>query len=326
MKILTKQELKNINLREVSIFLVFILIFIVFTILTPHFIKIDNLLNIIRQISLNGIMAMGMTLVIVVGEIDLSVGAIYGLTGIITGMLITAGWPIWLAVLVGLVSGAVAGAFNGLLVSYIKIPSFIATLGMMNVGKGIALLISSGLPVVVSSRTVDNPNLDSFLYIGQGKIWGYIPVMSVVLLIIVIISFILYNKSLLGFHLKAVGGNINTAKASGINASAVKLFAFAYTGLVCAIAGILNLAFITNVRADSGTGLELTVISSVIIGGTSLDGGKGTIIGTLIGILIIGILNNGLLLVGISPFWKVLVIGMVIIGAVAIDTILKRRK
>jgi len=323
---LQSKRFKKFNLREVSIFLVFVLIFIVFTILTPHFIKIENLLNIIRQISLNGIMAMGMTLVIVVGEIDLSVGAIYGLTGIVSGMLIVAGWPIWLAIILGLICGTAVGSFNGLLVSYIKIPSFIATLGMMNVGKGIALLISNGLPVVVSQRTVSNANLDSFFYMGQGKIFGYIPVMSLALIIVVFISYLIYNKSLLGFHLRAVGGNINTAIASGINASAVKLFAFAYTGFVCAIAGILNLAFITNVRADSGTGLELTVISSVIIGGTSLDGGKGTIIGTLIGILIIGILNNGLLLVGISPFWKVLVIGIVIIGAVAIDTVLKRKR
>lgn len=320
-----KFAFSRFDLRDVSIVLVFFLIFTVFAIISPFFLKIENLLNIIRQVSLNGIMAMGMTFVIVSGEIDLSVGAIYGLTGIITGLLVVTGIPFIFSILIGLVFGSFFGLLNGFLVSYIGIPSFITTLGMLNVCKGISLLITDGMPVVLSSRTVENPNLDSFFFIGQGRLFGTVPVMSIVLILIVIFSHVFYKKTKFGFHLRAVGGNINTAKSSGINTKYTKMMTFFYSGFLCGVAGVLNLAFITNVRADSGTGLELTVISSVIIGGTSLAGGKGSIIGTLLGILIIGILNNGLLLVGISPFWRVLVIGVVIISAVIADTVIKQR-
>jgi ribose/xylose/arabinose/galactoside ABC-type transport system permease subunit len=180
--------------------------------------------------------------------------------------------------------------------------------------------------VIVSERTTDNPGLDNFLYLGQGQLFDVIPIMAFFLIIVGIIGYVIFNRTLLGFRLRAVGGNTNAAKASGIHVNNVKIAAFAITGVLAAFAGILNMAFITNVRADSGAGLELITIASVIIGGTSISGGEGTILGTIIGVLIIGTLRNGLVLLGVSPFWQTLVIGVVIIGAVAMDIWMRRDK
>ena len=312
-------RLKNANTKEYGIFGAFVILFVLFSVLSPYFFNLENILNIVRQVSLIGIMAVGMTMLITSGEFDLSVAAVYGLSAIVTGLSITKGVPIFFAILIGLGSGCVIGFANVVLNTIVRIPSFIVTLGMMNIARGISLLITNGIPVIVSERTVDNPNLDAFFFLGQGQIGGVLPIMAMFLIIIGIIGFLVFNKTVLGFWMRAVGGNDLAARASGINVTKVKISAFMITGTLAAFAGILNIAFITNVRADSGTGLELQTIASVIIGGTSLSGGEGTILGTIIGVLIIGTLRNGLILLGVSPFWQVLVIGVVIIGAVAMD-------
>ena len=321
------KKMKNFgNVHEIGIIFVFFILFIGFSFATPYFFSVRNLLTVLRQISLTGIMAIGMTLVIVSGEIDLSISSIYGLTSIVIGLCMVAGYPIILSIVLGCIVGLLCGIVNGVLVAYAKIPSFIATLGMMSVLRGISLLITDGLPVVVSARTVPNTDLSGFFFIGQGKFFDKIPIMALILIFLTIIGYIFFNKTLFGFYMRAVGGNIDTAIASGIKVKFIKVSTFAFTGLFCGIAGVLNLSFITSVRADSGAGLELQVISAVILGGTLLSGGTGTIIGTLIGVCIIGILNNGLILMGLSPFWKVLAIGIVIIVAVFIDTLVRREK
>lgn len=321
-----KTRFQNANIKELGIFGAWILLVIVFSILSPYFFSVENFLNILRQISLTGIMAIGMTMVIATGEIDLSVSANYGLAAIIAGMCVVNNFPIILGVIIGLLVGLVIGAINGVLNTYVRIPSIIVTLGMMNVARGTSLLVTKGIPVIVSERMTDNPNLDSFLFLGQGKLFGVIPFMALFLIIVGIIGYLIFNKTILGFRMRAVGGSVNAAKASGINVQFVKIMAFTITGILSAFAGILNISFITNVRADSGTGLELITIASVIIGGTSISGGEGTILGTIIGVLIIGTLRNGLVLVGISPFWQTLVIGIVIIGAVTMDIWFRRGK
>lgn len=325
---LTKRfRVANAGFRELGIILAFLALFLVFAVLSPYFLEIGNLLNVLRQVSLIGIMGIGMTMVIVTGEIDLSVSATYGLTAIVSGLLLVAGFPAFVCVLAALAVGFAVGAVNGLLVSYGRIPSIIVTLGMLNIARGISLLVTQGIPVIVSNNTVDNtPALERFLAMGQHQIFGHIPIMAVFLLGLTAIGWVAFQQTLIGFRMRAIGGNASAAQASGINVRRVKTMAFAINGLMAGFAGVLNIAFITNVRADSGSGLELTVIASVIIGGTSLQGGEGTMLGTLFGVLIIGVLRNGLVLLGVSPFWQVPILGVVIIGAVAIDIWLRKRR
>jgi len=306
------------KVRETGVFLALAAIFLFFTVLSPYFFNANNLINIFRQVSLLGIIAMGMTMVIVCGEIDLSVGSIYGASAILCGVMLTNGSSLWAAVLVGLATGLAFGFLNGWLVTYGRIPAMIVTLGMMNIARGFALIVSNGRVVNLSARTVASPHLDLFLFSGQGKI-GTIPVMSVIFIGIAVIAFIIYGRTLLGFHMKAVGGSNTAARASGINDRVVKIAAFSLVGLFAALAGLLNIAFLGNVQGTTGQGMEMNSIAAVIIGGTTLKGGEGTIIGTLIGVLIMGVLNNGIILLGISPFWQMMIIGFVIIAAVAVD-------
>ena len=304
--------------KEVGIFIALLAIFLFFSFMSPFFFGLENLINVMRQVSLLGIIAMGMCLVIICGEIDLSVGSIYGASGILTGVMLVHGLPIWLAVGLGLATGTLCGLINGLLITYARIPALIVTLGMMNVVRGLALIASNGRVVNISPRTVADPHLDAFLFLGRGKL-GDVPVMCLFFIVTAIIAYAVYGRTLLGFRMKAVGGSPRAAKASGINENLVKIAAFGILGLLSAVAGLLNISFLGNVQGTTGQGMELNAIAAVIIGGTSLAGGQGTMIGTVIGVLIMGILNNGIILLGVSPFWQMTIIGTVIIVAVAID-------
>ena len=304
--------------KEVGIFLAFLSLFVLFSVLSPYFFGFENLINVLRQISLLGIIAMGMCLVIVCGEIDLSVGSIYGASAIITGVLLVNGMPLWFALVIGLATGTAFGFLNGLLITFAKIPALIVTLGMMNIARGLALIISDGRVVNLSPRTVSDPNLDFFLFLGQGKVFD-LPIMILFFFAVSLGVFFLYGRTLLGFWMKAVGGSPQAATASGIKVNWVKIAAFTLVGLLSALAGLLNISFLGNVQGTTGQGMELSAIAAVIIGGTSLAGGQGTVVGTLIGVLIMGVLNNGIILLGVSPFWQMTIIGAVIIVAVAID-------
>jgi ribose/xylose/arabinose/galactoside ABC-type transport system permease subunit len=313
------------SIREIGVAFALVLLFALFSFLSPYFFNLGNFINILRQVSLLGIIAMGMTMVIVCGEIDLSVGSIYGAAAILTGVLMTNGVAVWASMLFGLAIGAAFGFLNGLLITYARIPAMIVTLGMMNVARGLALIISNGRIVNLSARTVADPNLGAFLFLGQGKVMD-LPFMIVVFLAVVVIAYLLYGRTILGFRMRAVGGSANAAKASGIDDKVIKILAFTFVGLLSALAGLLNIAFLGNVQGTTGQGMEMNAIAAVIIGGTSLQGGEGTIIGTLIGVLIMGLLNNGINLLGVSPFWQMTIIGIVIIGAVAIDMWTKKTR
>jgi ribose/xylose/arabinose/galactoside ABC-type transport system permease subunit len=321
----TKVLSEIFKIREIGVLFALILLFLTFSFSSPFFFGLENLLNILRQVSLLGVISMGMTMVIVSGEIDLSVGAVYGFASTMAGILMTNEVSIWLSIVVALVCGIAFGAMNGLLVTFARIPALIVTLGMMNVARGASLIISKAQVISTNYRTVADPHIDAFLFLGQGKLFGVIPMMSVLFIIISIAAYLIFNTTILGYHMRGVGGNAAAARASGINVKVIKISAFAITGLLCAVAGVLNLSFLANVQGTIGQGLELDVIAAVIIGGTTLAGGEGTILGTIIGVLIIGVLRNGLILLGVSPFWQILIIGVVIIGAVGIDMWTKKR-
>jgi ribose transport system permease protein len=307
--------------REAGVLLALLLMCAFLSVATDGFLTTINLLNVGRQISLLGIMAVGMTFVLTCGEVDLSVGSNYALSGLSTGMLIVAGWHLVPAVAAGLLCGATIGAINGALSTYGRLPSLIATLGMLSVVRGLALIITNGAPVTVDLRNGAAPaTLASFAFMGQGYLFGAIPMQLVFFVTVAALGWAVLSWTNFGFCVFAVGGSMKAARVSGIAVERVKNWTFVLMGVLAAFAGILSLAFLPSGQAGrTGLGLELDVIAATIVGGTSLSGGEGTIMGTILGVLIIGVLRNGLILTGISPFVQEFMVGVVIIGAVAID-------
>jgi ribose transport system permease protein len=306
--------------REFGVFMALVVICVVLTILNDRFLTTTNLLNIGRQISLVGIMAVGMTFVLVSSEVDLSVGSTYGFCGIVLGMLMVAGYPLAVAIVVALGAGAVIGLINGLLSTYLRLPSLIATLGMLSMVRGAALIMTDGKPVTVNAKNgVDATDLAIFGFIGQGRLFG-VPMQLVFFIVVAALGWFLLSRTSFGFRTFAVGGSAKAARVSGINVASVKIWALTLMGVLAALAGMLSLAFLPSGQAGRmGLGLELDVIAATIVGGTSLAGGEGTILGTVLGVLIIGVLRNGLVLTGVSPFAQEFLIGLVIVVAVAID-------
>lgn len=313
--------------RETGILLALVLLCVLIALLTPNFLSVRNLLNIGRQVSLLGIMAIGMTFVLITREVDLSVGSIYALTGLASGMLIVGHWPLVPALAAGLLLGAAVGLVNGWLSTYGRLPSFIATLGMLSVARGAALLMTNGEPVTINETAGVAPGvLDPFFFLGQGTVLG-VPMQLVFFVLFAVVFWVVLSHTTFGFRVYAVGGSDKASRLSGIRVANVKIWAFVIMGSLSAFAGILGLAFLPSGQAGrTGVGLELDVIAAAIVGGASLSGGEGTILGTVLGVLIIGVLRNGLILLGISPFWQTTIIGAVIILAVGVDKWTEHRR
>lgn len=308
--------------RSSGMALAFVILVAAGAVSSPQFFTLSNGLNVAQQVSIIGIMAVGMTFVIVAGDIDLSIGSIYALSSVVAAQVLAAGQSMFLALLVGLIVGAVAGVVNGLIVVLFKIPSFIVTLGTLSAFRGLSLLLTEGSPISLREGLA---NIDQFAVLGQGKILGQIPAQAVIFLVIAILGAVLLTRTRFGFHVYAVGGSPTTSRLAGINVSLVRILNFAISGVLAALAGLIGLSFLLYVQGVSGSGLELTVITAVIVGGTALFGGAGSIAGTVIGVLIIGTLNNVLVLHGVSSFWQTTLIGVVIIAAVAFDAFVRRR-
>lgn len=295
-------------------------ILIIFTaVMNPEFLTSQNILNVLRQTSINMIVAIGVTLVIILGGIDLSVGSIMAASGVVTGGLIAySGVSIWIAIIAGLLIGVIFGLINGILTAYKFLPSFIVTLATMNIARGFAYVYTDGKPIRVMS--------DEFNFVGSGYVGGIIPMPVIYMLVIIIITSILMNRTKLGRHIYAVGGNLEAAKFSGINTKKVQLYAFTISGFLAAFAGIVLASRMFSGQPTAGEGAELDAIAAVVLGGTSLTGGSGRISGTVIGALIIGVLSNALNLMGVNSFWQYIIKGIVIIIAVYVDVSGKRKK
>ena len=315
-----QRVLRLLSAREAGVFIALVVMCVFLSVSTEAFLSSRNLLNIGRQVSVLGIMAIGMTFVLITSEVDLSIGSIYALSGMATGILIVEQWQLIPAIIVGLALGALVGLINGVLSTYGKLPSFITTLGMLSVVRGVALLVTNGEPVTVNANSGSLPDvLAQFEFLGQGTLAG-IPMQLVFFIIVAILGWVVLSLTTYGFRVYAVGGGVKAARVSGIKVFAVKIWAFIIMGILSAVAGIVGLAFLPSAQAGrTGVGLELDVIAATIIGGASLAGGEGTMLGTVLGVLIIGVLRNGLILLGISPFWQTTIIGLVIIIAVGID-------
>lgn len=306
------------NIKKVydkyGLFLILFLISSFFGILNNNFFSLYNIQNIFKQSSINGLLAFGMTFVILIGCIDLSVGSILALVGYFLGiMLVTLKLPIVLVLPLGLILGVFLGSLNGVLVAKTKLQPFIATLVTMTIYRGITLIISNGLPV----RNINN--VSTFMkYINRGEIIN-LPISMIVYLGVFGVLWFLLGKTVFGKHLYATGGNEEAARLSTVPTNKIKIIAYSVSGFLSALAAILYAARYNSIYPNAGQGAELDAIAAVVIGGTSMSGGKGKILGTLIGALIIGILNNGLNLLGVSSFYQEVIKGVVILFAVIAD-------
>ena len=293
-----------------SLYLAFVAIFIVFSFLNPNFLSVNNVLNIIVQSSIIAIIAVGQTMVILTSGIDLSVGSIVGAVGIGIGLLMLAGLPLPLAVLAGILLGCLFGAVNGLIISYARVPAFIATLGMMGIGRGIALALNEGKPVSGLPA--------SFEKIASANIAG-IPSFVFYTIIIFVIMYVVLERTKFGRYIYAIGGNRDAARLSGVKVKLVELAVYIFSGLFSGLGAILLTARLNYATPIAGNGYELDTIAAVVIGGTALSGGQGKIVGTLVGALMLGILRNGLTILNVSSYFQQIIIGAVIIIAVFAD-------
>ena len=297
-------------MQSVGILPVLILIFIGFSLMTPNFATESNIMNIVRQSSINTVLAAGMTFVIITGGIDLSVGSILGATAVMSMVTSLSPELGLLSIPVALMGGLLMGTLNGVMVAYIGLPPFIATLGTYTALRGAAYLLAGG-------TTVINNNI-TFEWIGNSYL-GSIPWLVVIGFVVIAICWFILRKTTLGMHVYAVGGNANAARLTGIKVGMVLTFVYALSGLLSGLGGIMSASRLYSANGNLGVGYELDAIAAVVLGGTSLSGGIGSITGTLIGALIIAAMNNGMTLMGVSYFWQLVIKGCVIIIAVLID-------
>jgi len=301
------------NIRQYGLLIVFGIICLIISLITPQFLTISNLTIIVTQVSINALLAFGVTFVIITGGIDLSLGSIVAVSGVTSAMLAHPdSYPVLIPIIMGLLAGLLMGAFNGFIITKSKIAPFIVTLGTMTIGRGLALILSDGRPVSNLS--------DSFNYLGSGTVLG-IPVLILIFILVFVLCSIILNKTILGRYIYAIGGNEQAARASGINIDRVKLSVYSISGLLAGLAGILLASRITTGQPNAGAGFELDAIAAVVIGGTSTAGGRGTMAGTLIGVLLIGVINNGLDLLNVTSYYQQVVMGIIIIGAVVLDSL-----
>ena len=307
---LLRKRLSRESIQMLSVFSGLLLLMIFFSFSSKYFFTKNNLLTVCLQTSIIVIIAIGQTYVIITSGIDLSIGSNIALAGITTSMALISGLPIPIAIVIGLLSGTLVGALNGIVIVYGKLPPFIVTLGTMSIVRGVALVLTGGIPISGLPK--------AFKFIGSGKLLG-IPVAALIMLVLVLIFGFILSKTRLGRYIYATGSNYDATKLSGVNTNIVLISVYIVSGFLASCAGVILAARIASGQPTAGTGYELDAVASSVIGGTSLLGGEGIVSGTAIGAFVIGVLRNGLNLLNISAFWQQIVIGCVIIGAVFID-------
>ena len=299
-------------LSRYGILISFLILFVILSFAHPNFLSTGNITNVLRQVSINGILAIGMTFVILTGGIDLSVGSTLAVAGVVAGSLVTGGDPFNPAVafLAAIAVGGLVGTVNGTLVARFGVPAFVATLGMLSMARGATLLYSDGRPI---------PNLSpAFRWLGQGFIAG-VPVPVIIFLAVFVVAWIVLRFTVYGRWVYAVGGNVKSARTAGIPTRSVIFSVYLLMGALAGLAGAILTARTTSALPQAGLGYELDAIAAVVIGGTSLTGGLGSVGYTLIGALIIGIISNGLDLMGVSSYYQQVIKGAIIVVAVLVD-------
>lgn len=313
------------GLRKLMSFAALVVLFVVFSIASENFFSFSNIVGILLATAVNGVLALGVTFVIVTGGIDLSVGTMMTFSAVMTAVFITNwGLPIPVGIVGGLLAGTFAGFLNGLMISRMKIPPFIATLGMLYATKGLSLIITNVAPIYFNETP-------AFRQIAMGSVVGSIipgfdiPNAVMILLIMAIIAHILLTKTLFGRYTFAMGSNEEAARLSGVNVAAWKTAVYAVCGFFAGMAGVIIAARLNSAQPALGAGYELDAIAAVVIGGTSLSGGEGTILGTVIGAFVISVLTNGLRMMSVPQEWQMVVTGAIVILAVFADTMRRQR-
>ncbi|WP_338026195.1 MULTISPECIES: ABC transporter permease [Cohnella] len=303
-------------LRKYGLIGILLLAVIVLSIVSDAFLTFTNLMNVLRQVSINGILAVGMTFVILTAGIDLSIGSMMAVSAVIAASIVSYNPDLAIvALLAGMLASGALGGVSGTMSAKLNVAPFVATLAMMTIARGIALIYTNGRPIVI-----DSP---SFKFLGQGYL-GPIPFPVVLFILVTVIMSIILYKTKFGRYIFAVGGNENAAHISGIRVSRVKIWVYVINGLLAGLAGVLLASRISSGQPNSGMGYELDAIAAVVIGGTSLFGGRGSMLGTIVGVLIIGVINNGLNLLDVSSYWQQIIKGVIIAGAVILDQRAKR--
>lgn len=293
-----------------------VVLFIALSILSPYFLTIENLSSVARQTAVITIIALGMTLVMISGGIDLSVGSVMAFAGICGTMMLQAGMPLFSALLGAIFAGAVWGLLNALLITLMKVSPFIATLGTMGAARGLTLVITNGMPVVNLPK--------SFGWLGDGNVLRVVPVPLVLLLALILLTGFILKYTRMGRYAYAIGSNVEAARYAGISINFYLVVFYVFLGALTGLAGMIESSRLMTGQPTAGQGYELSVIAAVVIGGASLSGGEGSASGTVAGAFLIGLISNGSNLLGVSPFWQQVLIGAVIVLAVAGDELRKR--
>lgn len=311
-----KRKFKSNGASTLTIALIFVAMVVILSIVKPAFLDKTNLLNTARSFSAYAIAGLGVSMVIMTGGIDISTCSVYGLAGVIAALSIKGGMPTGIAIILGVVASAACGAVNGGLVVYCKLPPMIATLGTQQIFRGICYITTKGYPISGLGK--------SFLWLGQGYFLG-IPISIYSMVVIIALFAVFRNMTTTGRRIFAMGGNAEASRISGINIKWLTILCYLLSGITAGFAGIMNASKLGVCQPTAGTGFEMDAIASVVIGGSSLSGGEGTVLGTVIGAAIIGVLRNALVLLSVDSYFQTLIIGTVIIVFVSIDQIRKSK-
>ncbi len=299
--------------REFGSLAALILMVVIIAVSIPQFRQLENIINVTRNFSFIGIVAMGMTLVILTGGIDLSVGSVWAMSAVLAASLMSQGWLMIPAICVALLAATLVGFFNGLCVTRLNMSPFVPTLASLAIARSLALVITRGRPI-----SSFGPQQDAFLWIGGGSILG-IPNPVVLFIVVAVVLWIVLSRTVWGRRVYAVGGNEKAARLTGLNVRRLKVAVYIISSFCAGLAGIVQASYLSSVTASLATGQELSVIAATVIGGVNLAGGEGTVFGVVIGTIMLEILRNGLLLFGIDPYWQGVFVGAIIIIAVSID-------
>ena len=303
--------------HEIQILCVNLVVGFLLTLASPYFLNADNLTAVAIGFATDAIIAVAMTMILITGGFDLSVGAVLAFGGMVAALCLQAGWNMWVSILCALASGALIGAVNGLIITRIKVNPLITTLGMLSIVNSLTLVISGGYPLSSFPK--------AFLFIGQGFLFG-IPFSVLIMIVLILVGDVLLRNTRALRLLYYVGSNENAAMLSGIPVRLVRFWVYVFGGFMAALAGIIATSRLSSAFPLAGSGTELRVISACVIGGASLAGGEGTILGSLLGVLLMGLISNGLVLLNVSTYWQGIVSGTILIAAVTFDILSRQRK
>lgn len=311
-KFLPKNKAQSSEIiRKYGLILILLLTVIVLSLASDAFLTWTNIMNVLRQVSIIGILAVGMTFIILTAGIDLSIGSLMAVAAVVAASIVSYNPDLVLiALIAGMLASGFLGGMSGVMAAKLNVAPFVATLAMMTIARGIALIYTNGRPIGIDS--------ESFTFLGQGYL-GPIPVPVAIFILITVIMGITLSTTKFGRYVYAIGGNENATRISGVNVPKVKIWVYVINGFLAGLAGMLLASRISSGQPNSGMGYELDAIAAVVIGGTSLFGGKGSLTGTIVGVLIIGVINNGLNLLDVSSYWQQIIKGLIIAGAVILD-------